>query len=530
MSWKDDPSITKISSQETIDSDIWSDSKETSKDIKIISENKEFALTGEVNVSSIKDKMKAIEGMFKKEEKDFDKISLTGAKSTFTATLTLPKEVEAPKNLQVDAKGLGDCFEVSETKVKGQKITVTFKLKDGMTDYKKLKEAVLSTGDKDNTLSVTVNGLKLKDFDNIKDGEKFTIKGEVKGEFSSVAKEEDTIKKFDFKWTGNQSQAGKDVEAKDDSAIQYTIMVSKPVQLTLGGDILIGDDTEHDALHKVNRGESLEYTGRLDVSSIKNQIKLLKDNYAGDSGTITTKDVKSVFTATLEIPEGLDLPDTVSASLTENNLFKVSEVKKADRTITVTMTLKKEYTKFDDLYNDVTSVPDNLDLKVPNIKVAKTAKGNLTVKGNVVGTFTGLATSESGTKQLFNYKWTAEQTENGKDFLIKDEKDNKTIQYTVVIESTTQPTPDPTPDPVPTPEPAPTPTPEPEPTPEPAPTPTPTPEPMPEPEPKPEPKPEPVPNPESKVPQTGDLFGFAAPLAALGAALAGFAYSRKKNH
>ena len=749
LTWKDDPKIpneNKISSQETIDSDIWSDSKETSKDIKIISENKEFALTGEVNVSSIKDKMKAIEGMFKKEEKDFDKISLTGAKSTFTATLTLPKEVEAPKKLQVEAKGLGDCFEVSDTKVNGQKITVTFKLKDGMTDYKKLKKAVLSTGDNDNTLSVTVSGLKLRDFDKRKDGEKFTIKGEVKGEFSSVAKDGDTIKKFDFTWTGNQSQKGKDVEAKDDSTIQYTIMVSKPVQLTLGGDllvkkgeeayntehdmvypvdkedlltfdgkldvssiknqikslkdefdknnndtsneittkdvksefiaeltvpegleiptdvkatltennlfkvesteangnkitvkmtlkkdytkftdlytdvtsvpdtldleisnikvkdtakgnltvngkvtgtftgiatkdlktkvfnyqwtgkqtpdgkdftqseddndsinltvnlpqefvlggdILIGDDTEHVALHKVNRGESLEYTGRLDVSSIKKQIQLLKDNYAGDSGTITTKDVKSVFTATLEIPEGLDLPDTVSASLTENNLFKVSEVKKADRTITVTMTLKKEYAKFDDLYKDVISVPNNLDLKVPNIKVAKTAKGNLTVKGNVVGTFTGLATSESGTTQLFNYKWTAEQTEDGKDFLIKDEKDNKTIQYTVsVIAPTPQPIPDPTPDPVPTPEPAPTPNPvpTPEPTPDPVPTPEPTPTPTPEPTPEPAPTPEPVPTSELKVPQTGDLFGFAAPLAALGAALAGFAYSRKKNH
>lgn len=197
MTWKDDPNIpneNKISSQETIDSDIWSDSKQKSKDIKIISENKEFALTGEVNVSSIKNKMKAIEDMFNKEEKDFDKISLTGTKSTFTATLTLPTEVEAPKNLQVEAKGLGNCFEISETKVKGQKITVTFKLKDGMTDYKKLKEAVFSTGEENNTLSVTVNELKLKDFDKIKDGEKFTIKGEVKGDFSAVAKDGDTIK------------------------------------------------------------------------------------------------------------------------------------------------------------------------------------------------------------------------------------------------------------------------------------------------------------------------------------------------
>lgn len=442
LTWKNDPNIpneNKISSQETIDSDIWSDSKQTSKDIKIISENKEFSLTGEVNVSSIKGKMDAIEGMFNKEEKDFDKISLTGATSTFTATLTLPKEVEAPKNLQIEAKGLGDCFEVSDTKVKGQKITVTFKLKDGMTDYKKLKEAVLSTGDKDNTLSVTVNGLKLKDFDKIKDGEKFTIKGEVKGEFSSVAKEEDTIKKFDFKWTGKQSQEGKDVEAKDDSTIQYTIMVSKPVQLTLDGDLLVkkGEEaynTEHDMVYPVDKEDFLTFDGKLDVSSIKNQIQSLKDDFDknnnNSSNEITTKDVKSEFIAELTVPEGLELPKDLKATLTENNLFKVESTEANGNKITVKMTLKKDYTKFTDLYTDVTNVNDKLDLEIPNIKVKDTAKGNLTVNGKVTGTFIGAATTKDLKTKVFNYQWTGKQIPDGKDFT-QSEDDNDSINLTV---------------------------------------------------------------------------------------------------
>ena len=443
LTWKDDPNIpneNKISSQETIDSDIWSDSKETSKDIKIISENKEFALTGEVNVSSIKNKMNAIEGMFKKGEKDFDKISLTGTKSTFTATLILPKEVEAPKNLQVEAKGLGDCFEVSDTKVNGQKITVTFKLKEGMTDYKKLKDAVLSTGGKDNTLSVTVSGLKLKDFDKITNGEKFTIKGEVKGEFSSVAKEEDTIKKFDFKWTGNQSIDGKDVEAKDDSTIQYTIMVSKPVQLTLGGDLLVklaneNYDTEHDSIYPVDKEDFLTFDGKLDVSSIKNQIKSLKDDFDKNnnntSNEITTKDVKSEFIAELTIPEGLEIPTDVKATLTENNLFKVESTEANGNKITVKMTLKNEnYTKFTDLYTDVTNVPDKLDLEISNIKVKDTAKGNLTVNGKVTGTFIGSATTKDLKTKVFNYQWTGKQIPDGKDFT-QSEDDNDSINLTV---------------------------------------------------------------------------------------------------
>lgn len=665
MTWKDDPNIpneNKISSQETIDSDIWSDSKQTSKDIKIISENEEFALTGGVNVSSIKNKMKAIEDIFNREEKDFDKISLTGTKSTFTATLTLPKEVEAPKNLQVEAKGLGNCFEISGTEVKGQKITVTFKLKDGMTDYKKLKDAVFSTGNEDNILSVKINGFKLKDFDKLKGGEKFTIKGEVKGDFSAVAKDGDTIKKFDFKWTGNQSIEGKDSEAKDDSSIQYTIMVSKPTQLTLygdllvkgkddeeadttkdtpysvdegdsltfigelnvspiknqitmlkegqagtteietsdvksefeasiefpdgleipqnltatltdnnlfkvestkidgnkvlvkmtlkndnytkfddlykdvagdnavpdklqvkvpgikvkenltsntltvkgsvngsfkgkatkgsttrifnflweaiqdpngkdskqdsnstdaiqltlqlptklilGGDILIGDDTEHDALHEVKAGDVLEYTGRLDVSSIKNQIKLLKGNYPGNSDAITTENIKSEFVAELTIPEGLEIPADLKATLTENKLFEVKsgDIKRDGNKIIVKMTLKNDnYNKFSDLYKDVTSVTDTFDLKVPGIKVnEKVPDGSkLTVVGKVHGNFKGKATSESDKKEVYNFKWIAEQTEDGKDFIIKDQKDNKTIQYTILVKNQVKPEPKP---------------------------------------------------------------------------------------
>ena len=664
LTWKDDPNIpneNKISSQETIDSDIWSDSKETSKDIKIISENKEFALTGEVNVSSIKNKMKIIEDIFNKEEKDFDKISLTGTKSTFTATLTLPKEVEAPKNLQVEAKGLGNCFEISETKVNGQKITVRFKLKEGMTDYKKLKDAVFSTGEENNTLSIKISGFKLKDFDEIKGGEKFTINGEVKGDFSAVAKDGNTIKKFDFKWTGKQSASGKDSEATDDSSIQYTIMVSKPTQLTLygdllvkgkddekpdttnnapysvdegdsltfigelnvtpiknqikelkdgqtdtsdiatenvksefvasiefpdgleipqnptatltdnslfkvesteaignkvlvkmtlkkdytkfddlfsdvagdtavpdklqvevpgikvkenlasntltvkgsvngsfkgeatkgsitqifnflweaiqdpngrdskqdptspdaiqltlklpdklilGGDILIGEDTEHDALHEVKAGDVLEYTGRLDVSSIKKQIQLLKDSYQGNSDTIKTENIKSEFVAELTIPEGLEIPADLKATLTENNLFEVKagDVKRDGNKIIVKMTLKNgNYTTFSDLYNDVISVPDTLDLKVPGIKVnEKVSDGSkLTVVGNVYGNFKGQATSQSGKKEVYNFKWIAEQTEDGKDFIIKDQKDNKTIQYTILVKNQVKPEPKP---------------------------------------------------------------------------------------
>ena len=141
--------------------------------------------------------------------------------------------------------------------------------------------------------------------------------------------------------------------------------------------------------------------------------------------------------ATLEIPEGLEIPADLKATLTENKLFEVKagDVKHDGNKIIVKMTLKKDYTKFTDLYNDVTSVSDTLDLKVKNIKVKDDVKSGeqLTVIGNVNGVFKGVATTKAGKKESYNYLWTAEQTEDGKDFSIKDQKDNKTIQYTVIL-------------------------------------------------------------------------------------------------
>lgn len=694
LSWNDNvPQKDVVSAQESLSSDMYGADASKSKDVETVVKDKPFSLTGAIDVSSIKQQMSGIESMFSRKESDFDKIALTAAKSTFTATLTLPDEVIVPTNPTINVDGLGKCFEVKETKVDGQKVTVIFKLKDGMTNYKKLKDAVSSTGikstdraanDNNNIILVTVNGLKLKNYDKLTDGQKLTATGIVTGDFSAVAKNGNTIKKFSFTWNGKQTEAGKD-NGTTGNGITFTFIVSKPTELTLGGDllvkkgtdeynteheniysvdkddsltlkgaldvssiktqinalkeefeknhtnesgeittkgikstfvatlelpeglslpsnpsatltnndlfaikkeggvkvegkkiivtmtlkkanyekftdlyndvtkvkdtlevevpvitvaqnatgtltvkgsvsgtfvgeatygsktktfnykwtgvqtdagkdfmqaasdaksiqltmqlpteltldgdILIGEDTEHDALHKVHQGDSLEYTGRLNVSSIKSQIEALKTSYSGDSGNITTQNIKSTFVATLDIPQGLEIPTNPTATLTENNLFEVKQgaVTKGGNKIVVTMTLKKNYNKFADLYNDVTSVPNTLDLKVPNITVAKNATGNLTVKGEVVGTFTGVATVASGKKEAYNFKWTAVQTEEGKDFLIRDQSGNKTIQFTVAVQN-----PDPTPNPSPNPDPQPTPQPEPEPAPSPEPAP-----------------------------------------------------------
>lgn len=465
LSWKDDPNITTISAQGELDSDMWGNNRENSTAVQIVDSDVAFSLTGEVNVAPIKEQMKAIEEQFHKGETDFDQIALTGAKSTFTATLTMPEGIAIPENPEVTAKGLGDCFDLSATKVDGQQVTVTFKLKAGMDNYKKLKEAVDSTGEQDNILSVKVDGFKFENFAGINDGKKFTVTGRVTGDFfavaedkgttkkfsmhketpyartSAVAKDNGTIKKFSFKWTGKQSASGKDVEAKDDSSIQYTLMVSKPLELPLDGDLLVKKgtesyNTEHDAIYPVLSTDVLTFKGQLNVSPIKNQIDKLKSNYeaksSNSSDKITTQNIKSRFTATLTMPEGFNIPDDLTATLTENDLFKVENIKKDGQKIIVSMALQKEYTKFTDLHTDVKSVPDELNLEIPGISLNDKAKGNMTVKGEVLGTFTGEATTDTGTMKPFNFKWKAKQTAEGKDFA-QSQDDNDTIQLTVSV-------------------------------------------------------------------------------------------------
>lgn len=438
LSWKDDPNIKTIQAQGELDSDIWGNTRENSTAVQVVDSDEAFSLTGEVNVAPIKEQMKAIEEQFNKEENDFDQIALTGAKSTFTATLTMPEEIVIPENPAVTAKGLGKCFDLSATKVDGQKVTVTFKLKAGMDNYKKLKEAVDSTGEQDNILSVTVAGFKFKNFAGINDGEKFTVRGQVTGDFSAIAEDNATLKRFSFTWKGKQTPEGKD-EAATSEGIQYTLMMSKPTEFTLPGDLLVkkdqeGYDTTHQAIYPIDESDTLTFKGQLDVSPIKNQINLLAD---GQSSTdkIDLEKVKSGFVAKIEIPQGLEIPDAVQATLTANDLFKVTDVSKAGNVITVRMDLKKSYTKFDDLKKDVNAAGGDesiLNVEIPGIIVKDNTSGKKFVaKGQVEGSFFGIAKKEKTTK-VFNFAWKAQQTPDGKD-VRQSEDDNTTIQLTLAL-------------------------------------------------------------------------------------------------
>ena len=203
---------------------------------------------------------------------------------------------------------------------------------------------------------------------------------------------------------------------------------------TLPGDILIGEDTGHDKLHEEKAGAEIEYIGKIGVGPIKDRILMLARDYGGDIDTITLNDIESTFTTKITLEDGLDISKVDSATFTNNDLFEIKDFSKSGNEITVKFGLKKQYTKFTDLLNDVNSVPDVLDVKVPKVKVKDNlANGTkLKVVGTVEGTFTGFAKTASGNREQYDFKWKAEQEPTGKD-IEQTAGDDTTIQYTILV-------------------------------------------------------------------------------------------------
>ena len=407
----------------------------------------EIEYIGKIGVGPIKDRILMLARDY---GGDIDTITLNDIESTFTTKMTLEDGLDISK---VDSATFtnNDLFEIKDFSKSGNEITVKFGLKKQYTKFTELLRDVRNVPD---ILDIKVPKVKVKD--DLANNTKLKVIGTVEGTFTGFAKTASgNREQYNFRWTAEQAPLGTDIEQTlgDDTTIQYTILVkekdAKLVQYNgvLPGDILIGDDTGHDKLHEEKAGAEIEYTGKIGVASIKNHIQTLANNYGGDINTITLNDIESTFTTKITLEDGLDISNVTNATFTNNNLFEIKEFSKAGNEITVKFGLKKQYTKFADLLNDVNSVPDVLDVKVPKVKVKDNLANNtkLKVVGTVEGIFTGFAKTASGSREQYDFKWKAEQEPSGKD-IEQTAGDDTTIQYTVlVIKQVTPPLPEPTP-------------------------------------------------------------------------------------
>ena len=474
LAWTPDTSTPAMDLETKLPADLWGESKPGQKDsksaLKVLADGKDsFSLTGAVDVSTIKQQMTAIEGRFPKA-KPAD-INLTGTASTFTATLTLPDGVVAPKGLaadQVTATGLGDLFEVKSASVDGQEVTVNFGLKKAYTSYEELKAAVGATGTQTafrmagtspitDQITLEIPGFSL-DGNAVKNGDELTVTGVVTGTFTSVANTTaDDAVRFNISWNGTQIAAGRDFRAKDDTTIQQTILVKKPFEASLPADMLVyvqpanateeqqkqvGTNTTNGEAAGVQQGDKINLTGTIDAKTVKTQMAAIEAQFGNPShlSSIRLSDLSSAFTATFTVPEGLTLPANLSAATVVPtgfaDTFSVSEVTPATdgKSVTVTFALKDGITNYKQLHDAVNLLADTMKLTVPGITVNEdVADGaTLTTVGTVTGTFDAVATSAAGTEKDFSFIWTGAQIEDGKDKLAAD---LSTIQLTLATPS-----------------------------------------------------------------------------------------------
>ena len=469
LKWTPRAEQSKFNGTLDLDADIWHDGADNGSDstrIASVKPGDTVTLTGAVDVKKVKEKMVAIADSFDVGKDDYSNISISSPKCSFTAAFKIPAGFAVPdeNGVKIAAEGLGDCFDVTDTKISGRTITVTFSLKGGITNFQQLYDAVNSTGIETeltpklkNTITLTVSGLKVNG-ENKSDRDILTIDGNVTGNFRAIATmnakpapKKVTLMRasaanaagqeksyyFEFTFNGSQKEHGKDSN-KDSKGLSISYRLSKPLNLVLLGDITSEGAADSRAIRQAVPGSSLYYIGRLDVSSIKDQI----DTMAGSESEHAIKDVTSTFKAEIKLGKGLTSNATKeNVTLTDNNLFAISDVTVKGNVVTVTMSLKRtDYSSFQELKKEVAAVGDILEVKVPVI-APQNAKSmeRITSTGKLSGTFSAKVVDANGIvlyEPTFNWdakqagKRTTSALGNGKD-AAQSTADNDTISYTV---------------------------------------------------------------------------------------------------
>lgn len=399
-------------------------SEDTGKNIITKLKTDKMDFVGALNVKPIKDKLIEIEEQYQGASKE---ISLKDLTTTFTAELTLPQELAFPETVVATLAGANDKFEITNTTKNGQTVTVTLTLKDSksITTFAKLKEAVLGVEDQ---LKVTLPGVTFKD--TAQANTPYKVIGTITGNFSATATNTATNNTipFNFTWEGKQSQSGASASTPNEIAlfVQYVDGMKLP------GDILVGKDTEHDKVYVASRNSKIPFTGTLDVTSVKQQLKGIMDNSnvtTEEASKILLSNYKSRFIATLTLPNELDFVNNPSVKLLkDNSMYKIieEETKVQGKTITVTMTVNKDVKTLADLEEAVNGMDDTLEVVVDGVRFNEQSRPNTnyTVRGTMKGYLTAVASKVAGNNDVpYNLFWEAEQSKEGADFLNPDSKE-----------------------------------------------------------------------------------------------------------
>jgi hypothetical protein len=405
--------------------DILSDGDTASDHVYFVKPGQELEFTGNLDITPIKEQISQLATQYEHTGNSIDTIKTSGVSSTFKAVFSVPEGVSLK---DVKAKlDKTDVFSIPEDGVEissdGSKVTVTMTLNKNYEKFSDLHRDITGMSDE---LNVTLTGVRTDD--SIEPGSRLRITGEVTGDFMGLAvTESGKARYYNFRWDTVQNDEGRDYrQSESDDTIAFTLGVPSKISQDgdLPGDILFGTgsgaDTQHESTYKMNAGDTVDITGRLTVTPIKNRIGLMADRHEGDDSNIKTKDIESGFKAVLKLPDGMKFTDDVRAELSDTSVFEIPDGGAVfDRdagTLTVTMVLKKDYSRFTDLKADIDQVPDDLDIKVYSVKTDSSLSAGTTLRidGEVTGWFRGMAYTADSADD-YDFTWTAYQDPEGSD-------------------------------------------------------------------------------------------------------------------
>lgn len=333
-------------------------------------------ITGTLNVKPIKDRMKALENQYPGAVANG--ISLSDLNTSFTATMTLPEGMEFVEPRKVALTGPGARhFKIVDATIDGKVLTVKMDLAKSNTidTYRKLADKINEVG---NILRLTVESVK---FDtSSRPNTEYTINGTVAGDFSAKATNtvSGKVVNFKFKWLGKQSRDGADFRALNSDNIRFTLMYKDTdPQIAEGtdyleGDILIGNDTQHDKVYEANKSDILDITGALNVKPIKQKLIDLENQYVGAMANgIDVSNIDTSFTASITLPDGMEFtssnPPAILGGVRDK--FEITGSMLSGKTLTVKMSLKSAgISTYQQLANAVNAVDDTLKVTVKGVK------------------------------------------------------------------------------------------------------------------------------------------------------------------
>ncbi|WP_050747981.1 S-layer homology domain-containing protein [Peptoniphilus sp. oral taxon 386] len=424
----------------------------------------DIEFTVALDVKPIKDKVEEIKNKHYMNVQGL-KTYVSNLDYTTIVTLELPNQMDFdPTTTSAALEGVNGALTITDVQKEDKKVTVTIKLvgQDAIEDYQGIVTAINKL---DDTIKVKLTGAKFNI--DASPNTNYTVKGKIGGKLKANVEREDFAKAratngnvyvpFNFEFKVEQSEAGKDFILTNDpnnKDIQFTLKFKKKVlespldeKTTLYGDILVGKETEHDKVYEVStKEEKINFTGVVNILPIVNNFKEFEKLFTEDNFNIEEISISGldhVMTGTFMLPNEMDFdPATVQATLEgANGKFEITNIKTEGRKVTITMKFvgQDKIKTYKDIMDLVNGIKEELKVTLSGVKFNSSAKANTnyTVVGTLKGYFKADAefklpeirvatiratdnSIESYVIQKLDFDYEAIQSDEGRDFIIKD--------------------------------------------------------------------------------------------------------------